>query len=171
MKTDRVIYSVFLLSVAVWCVSILLAPALRSIGGWGHDISDVLYGGFSTVCHQMESRSLHIAGQQFGVCARCSAIYFAFFAGLLLYPAVRRLGDGRVPSRTWLAVALLPMVIDVALHYSGIHASALWTRLLTGTLAGFALPFFILPTLIDAVRTMLQRSHPSVPQLSERNLS
>ena len=62
-------------SAAIWCLAILAAPLLHS---------PTLYVFFSIICHQIPSRSWHLAGEPLGVCIRCTAISFGFLAGLLL---------------------------------------------------------------------------------------
>ena len=95
---------------------------------------------------------------------RCSAIYFAFLAGVLLYPAFRTLDRPVVPRRRWLVIVAFPMLLDVAAAFLGIHESSLVTRSITGALFGFVLPFYCLPVALDAVgnRSLLHAFLPSV---------
>ena len=111
------------------------------------------------MCHQFENRSLHLDGKPLPVCARCTAIYFAFLAGVLVYPLVRRLQEPRVPSRLVVVGAVLPMVLDVVAGMLGLHDVTTPTRLATGAVFGFVIPFVILPVAIEAVRQLVLTSH------------
>ncbi len=144
------IYLLLLSGTLAWCAAIVAAPLLRSSGGVASVAASVLYQFFQPVCHQIESRSLHLFGAQLAVCMRCSAIYGGFLAGTILYPAIRSLRAPAMPSRRWLIGASLPMLIDVAAGILGLHAITPLTRTITGFLAGAALPFFVIPAVIEA---------------------
>lgn len=165
MDLSKRTYSVFLASVGLWCAAIVAAPVLHAYGSpVGKSIADALYLGFSKICHQLNERSFHVCGAEFGVCMRCSSIYFSFLAGILLYPLVRPLNTKTVPDRRWILVAVLPMAIDALLNDLGIHQSNETTRVLTGVLAGFVFAFYMLPLLIDAVQRLLhQRNYQGEP--------
>lgn len=145
--TNR-IYLVLILLVAAWCGGIFLAPALSgSVPG----VSSVLYACYEPICHQIDGRSFHLEGGKLAVCARCTSIYLGFFLALIAYPLFRKLDDRQVPSRMWILLAIIPMVIDVVLNFLGAHTSTLFTRAVSGGLFGLILPFFIVPVLIEAV--------------------
>jgi uncharacterized membrane protein len=160
MSKPLLAYLVFLAGALTWCVLIYAAPLLTHAGGsvaaWG----SVLYEGFHRVCHQYEARTLHIAGEPLGVCARCSGIYFAFLAGTLCYPLFRDLRRPVVPSRGLLVVALVPMLVDVALGFAGLHEISTATRLITGSVFGALIPFILLPVALGAV---IERTSSSFP--------
>jgi len=145
------IYIAFLSSVGLWCLIIVAAPLLEVFGGaTGRSIGDALYLGLSRVCHQIDGRSLHIFGAKFGVCVRCTSIYFSFLAGLIVYPFVRPL-DSTVPAgRGWLLLAVVPMAVDAVLNDLRVHQSGDVTRIVTGTLAGVVFAFYILPLVLEA---------------------
>ncbi|HTP13536.1 MAG TPA: DUF2085 domain-containing protein [Bacteroidota bacterium] len=103
----------------------------------------------------MDSRSLHIAGEKFGVCVRCTSIYFSFLAGVLLAPVVRRLDSKSVPRPAWIIAAILPMALDAVLNDLGILASSEVSRVITGSLAGFVFAFFIVPVFVEAITQLL----------------
>jgi uncharacterized membrane protein len=151
MSKPLLAYLVFLAGAFIWCMLILAAPLLTHAGGsvtaWG----SVLYEGFHRICHQYDTRTLHIAGEPLGVCARCSGIYFTFLAGTLCYPLVRELRRPVVPSRGLLVVAVIPMLIDVGLGFAGLHEISTTTRLITGSVFGALIPFVILPVALGAV--------------------
>jgi len=156
MNPSKRIYAAFLASVGLWCLAIIAAPLLSTYGGaTGASIADALYLGFSKICHQIDGRSLHLCGAKFGVCVRCSSIYFSFFAGLLVYPFLRRLDSRQVPDKRWLLLAIVPMAVDAFLNDAALHASDDVTRIVTGSVAGFTFAFFVLPLFIEAVRQLL----------------
>ncbi len=147
-------YLTLLFLVTLWCVALLAAPFLQS---WGSPTGGFFYEGFSKICHQMDQRSFHLAGFKLGVCARCSAIYFGFLLILLAIPFFTHLEKMRAPRLTWLGYAALPMLLDVFLNDSGILASTLMTRGITGIIFGATLPFVIVPTFLEAI-AQLRRS-------------
>jgi uncharacterized membrane protein len=151
MNPSRRVYFIFLILVVSWCSLILAAPLLQSFSGQAQSFAALLYQFFSRVCHQLAERSFQINGHPWAVCIRCSSIYGGFLFGLLLFPLLRGFVKQGVPSRAWLLLACLPMIVDVALGLSGIHESNTWTRLATGLLLGGAAPFYLLPPLFEAV--------------------
>ena len=158
MNISKRIYSIFLVSVGLWCVAIVAAPVLSTTGGESaHAIATMLYRGFSRICHQLDNRSLHILGAKFGVCVRCSAIYASFLAGILVWPFLRSMNAGDLPRISWLAVGLAPMILDAVLNDLRILASTELTRVVSGTIAGFTLSVFILPLLMEAVTLLFAR--------------
>lgn len=150
MITPRRIYAAFLACVGLWCLAIVGAPALHTLGSAGRSAADFLYLAFSHICHQLDARSLHVCGAKLGVCVRCTAIYFSFFAGLILYPFVFDLDSKKFPDTTWLLLGLGPMVIDAVLNDLGIHQSNELSRIVTGSLAGFVLALVTIPLFVEA---------------------
>jgi uncharacterized membrane protein len=141
-------YVLFLLLTGLWCGGILLAPALHSTSPAA---SSVVYSAYAPLCHQIDGRCYHLLDAKWGVCIRCSGIYFSFFFSLLVYPMFRRLSSPATPGRWWVLIAVVPMVIDVALNFTGIHPSTPLTRIITGLLFGSILPLYIVPPLLEAV--------------------
>ncbi len=156
MKNPFITYSIFLAAVFLWCGMILLAP-LASYSGFARE-ANFLYTFFSRVCHQFDSHSLHLCGEKLGVCARCSAMYFGFFLGIVVYPLFRPLSDASLPHRRWFVIAAIPMCFDVFLATFGIHPATLLTRLFTGGVFGFIIAFTIIPGLIMAVSSLSSSS-------------
>ncbi len=155
MNTVNRIYIIFVFFVMLWCGGLFAAPLLKHFGFTTS--SDELYSFFSHVCHQDHARSFHLGNEHFAVCIRCTAIYFSFLAGLFLIPLFRRLEQVSVPSPKLLLLILLPMVIDVVFHDSGIHASTTVSRMITGMLLGGALPWWVLPLSIEAWSQLISR--------------
>jgi uncharacterized membrane protein len=156
MNLSRRIYTVLLAAVGLWCAAIVAIPVLHAFGGSiGQSLADGLSLGFSRVCHQLDDRSIHVFGQKFGVCIRCTSIYFSFLAGLIVYPFIRPLDSANPPGRRWLILAVAPMVLDALLNDLGIHQSGEVSRVLTGSLAGFIFAFAVLPLFIEALKQLL----------------
>jgi uncharacterized membrane protein len=128
------------------------------LGGSWTPVGETIYMGFHRVCHQLDARSLHLFGLPLAACSRCTAIYFSFLAGMLVYPFLRPLRTPQTPSRLTFMLALAPMLIDVALALLGIHESDQITRLATGTFFGVMLPFVVLPVYLGAVHEFTSRS-------------
>ncbi len=159
MKTPSLIYLGILVAVIIWCILILLAPLASSHGY--PQTSQFLYTVFGRICHQVDSHSLHIGGEKFGVCARCSAIYFGFLLGVIAYPMIRFISNTSVSHRRWLLLAGIPICVDVFLTITGIHHATVLTRLCTGSIFGFLIAFTIVPGLSQALSSFLpsQRRH------------
>ena len=148
MESNKRVYTILLLLTALWCFGILLAPALHT----SHPVAaSIVYSAYSPVCHQIDGRCFHLFEAKWGVCSRCSAIYFSFFLSLLLYPLFRRLSSPSYPGRWWIALAVAPMVIDILLNFTGIYPNTPLTRTITGMMFGSMLPLYIVPPLLEGV--------------------
>jgi uncharacterized membrane protein len=148
MESNKRVYTTLLLLTALWCFGILLAPALHA----NHPTAaSMVYSVYSPICHQVDGRCFHLLEAKWGVCIRCSAIYFSFFLSLLFYPLIRRLSTPSYPERWWVALAVAPMIIDVVLNFMGIYPSTPLTRMITGVLFGWVLPLYIVPPLLEGV--------------------
>lgn len=137
---------------------IILAPLAQA---YGHPaIAAPIYKAFSFVCHQIPSRSFHLAGYQFGVCSRCTGLYVGFAVAALVYPLARSLQRTDTPARLWLVLATLPLLIDFALGYFSIWENTHLSRFLTGALLSSVAVFYIMPGLIELSSTIARRSGP-----------
>jgi uncharacterized membrane protein len=148
MKSSIRLYSLFTVLVSLWCIGIFAAPFLKH-AGWAQS-ADMLYSFFARVCHQDDARSFHVAAEKIGVCIRCSAIYFGFLLGLIALPLQRALKRKKNPATGFFFFAVFPMVIDVLLNATGIHASTPMTRVVTGALFGICMALFVVPIFIEA---------------------
>ncbi|MBI1808193.1 MAG: DUF2085 domain-containing protein [Ignavibacteria bacterium] len=133
----------------LWCASILLTPMIASIEDHSGSVSHVMYTFFSPICHQYDSRSLHIFGHKTPVCVRCLSIYIGFFIGVLVFPLFKNKPVLHV--HRWWAIALLPMVLDVLADLLGFHSGTLATRMATGLLFGVIAGCIMLPALTEAI--------------------
>jgi uncharacterized membrane protein len=139
--------------VFLWCAAIVTVPLAGAAGI--HSV-DGGYAFFSHVCHQFDSRTLHIAGYPMAVCARCSAIYLGFFIGVLLSPTLsRRLR--LAPGWSW-AIAVVPMLFDVGADTLGIHPSDFLTRLSSGGFFGVIAALILTPLLVMTCSHMYNHS-------------
>ena len=116
-----------------------------------------IYKTFSFVCHQIPERSFHLAGHQFGVCSRCTGLYVGFAVAALVYPLARSLQRTDTPSRLWLMLATLPLLIDFGLGYFSIWENTHLSRFLTGALLSSVAVFYIMPGLIDLCSAIVHR--------------
>jgi len=143
----------------VWCAGIFAAPLLQNAGM--HAAAGVLYEAFGRVCHQRAGRSFFCAGQQLGVCIRCTSVYLSFFASAVLFPFLVRRKWRRmerppasilemIPSQTIALICFLPMLFDVGLSIAGISVSTTITRVVSGTMLGLILPWYVIPVFLDA---------------------
>jgi uncharacterized membrane protein len=151
MRLARASYLMILGVALLWCAGILSAPVCRSVGGELSGAGDALFRFYHPVCHQMPERSIGVLDSRLGVCARCSGIYAAFLAGLLLYPFLRDLQRPVVPSRWFLLAAALPMLADALWPGPVLYEVTNLTRFATGAVFGLLLVFVILPVAIQAV--------------------
>ena len=158
MRPVHYAYAIALTATVLWCAMLVAAPYLVHVGGPWTAAGEIIYRTFHLICHQIDTRCLHIFGLPMAACSRCSSIYVAFLAGLMLYPFVRPLSSPCSPSRATLILAVAPMLVDVALAAVGVHESSTISRLLTGTLFGVMLPFVVMPVFLGAV---LEHSSPS----------
>jgi len=119
---------------------------------------------YSTVCHQMESRSLTIHGRQIAVCERCSGVYFGFLGGsltLLFFP-------GLAPrnGRMLMVMALTPLLLDVAAGLSGIHVPGPETRIATGLWFGMVAGLVLPPVAVGGMLEWSGRRSSLFPEVS-----
>ena len=134
---------------------IVVAPLAQA---HGHpEFASTIYKAFSFVCHQIPERSFHLAGHQFGVCSRCTGLYAGFAVAALVYPLARSLQRTDTPSRLWLILATLPLLIDFGLGYFSIWENTHLSRFLTGALLSSVAVFYIIPGLIDLSSAVASR--------------
>src|SRR6266849_2679255 len=135
-------------AVAIAIVALIVgAPLAQSSGHTSFALT--IYKAFSFVCHQIPERSFHIAGHQFGVCSRCTGLYSGFAVAALSYPLARSLKRTDTPSRVWLILAAVPLVVDFSLGYFSIWHNTHLSRFVTGALLSSVAVFYIMPGLIE----------------------
>ncbi len=165
-------YALYMAAMAIWCALIVAAPLL---GMAKSPLAKPLYGAFAPTCHQLNSRSLCVfpsgssvigdctesaelsysktsevavaggTGYKLPVCARDLGIYFAMLIGGIALPFFWKIESENIPNKWLLVVALIPIAIDGGTQIIGMRESTNSLRLWTGAIAGFALPFYIVP--------------------------
>lgn len=139
INIGKKVYVYILIFSLIWLMLIVLAPLIPD------NLSSFIYLFFSKVCHQDPERSFHLYENKFGVCSRCTGIYAGFLAGTILYPLKLRLDNFHPPSVLILLAACAFLLSDVFLDVSGIMTNTFLSRVLTGFVLGFVLPFYMIP--------------------------
>ncbi|MBM2841644.1 MAG: hypothetical protein HW412_2172 [Bacteroidetes bacterium] len=168
MLTPGRTYVIVLSGGLLWCALILLAPVFASLGGFLVFAGDVLYRFFHGICHQLDDRSFHIFGKPLAVCIRCLSIYAGFLAGTLVFPFVKRFVHTIFSKRAVLLWSLVPTVVDVALDALGILDSTTSSRLITGTMFGTVVVFFIIPAAQEAMHELAAGVRPFLRHESKK---
>lgn len=124
----------------------VVAPYLEHRGL--HVPARVIYLVYSTVCHQMPTRSFFIFGHKMAFCQRDTAVYGTIFAAGVLYGLLRP----RVkPLPLWAAILMaLPMAVDGTGQIFRLWESTPWSRVITGALFGLALVWLVYPYVDEA---------------------
>ena len=136
-------YNILLVATFLWCALLFLPPVAASIEASSSSISSTCYKFFSLICHQYDSRSLHVFGWKLAVCARCFGVYLGFLIGVLVVPFFYPRNFSKIIL--WLTVAVLPMMLDVLLDVVQIHVSNLITRMTTGAFFGIVAAAVLTP--------------------------
>ena len=168
METGYKIYMIFM---ALFLAPILLAPqitmASESVGQLVQDV-------YRLTCHQIDSRSIcffpatggygdcaaqgemvntgkpivvhnGLEGYKLPVCSRDIGIYvFALIGGIAMY-FMKKSNDLQTPHPIYFIIALIPVALDGGTQLIGLRESTNLLRLITGGIAGFAFPFFLVP--------------------------
>ena len=94
---------------------------------WMYKWLPIIFG-----CHCMDSRSFHIKGNKFPICARCTGELFGVIIGLVLCIFVN-------PNLILSFVILIPMVADGLLQSLTKYESNNIKRFITGALFGYGI--------------------------------
>ena len=121
------------------------------------------------VCHQISTHSFFVGGQQLPLCARCSGIYLAALASLVLLSVLRRRA-ARLPVGSMIAILGLffgAMVLDGINSTLQNFGGNFWNstnlvRLITGSLAGTSIAFFLYPVFNVSIWSREARKRESV---------
>ncbi len=136
-------YFFFLFIISFFCLLIVVAPYLMSIGQ--DFFASLIYIGFSHSCHQLPERSFFLFGYKLAVCQRCTAIYAGFLLMTLMYPLVRKVDGVKTPGKLLLVAALIPMGLDGGLQLIHVIQSNPFQRVVTGGIFGLVLPLYVIP--------------------------
>lgn len=104
----------------------------------------------SFLCHQLDSRSIHLGIYKVAICSRCFSFYLSM---LMLCGFYRYRGfPQRGISVTFFVILTLPLVIDGVTQSIGFRISTNSLRITTGTLAGIATAAVLLPALREVFK-------------------
>lgn len=156
MSTSTRLRVLIIALVVLWCAGIFVAPILKHAGK--EELANICYSFFSRVCHQDDARSFHLEGEKFGVCIRCSAIYFSFLIGLVLVLALKFSLISKSARPLVFLVAISPMLIDIVMNDLNIISSTTISRVVTGAVFGVSMSWFVAPLLVEACLQILNRT-------------
>ena len=150
-------------SFVVLILPTIVAPALLALD-WNAP-AQTIFAVYSTICHQMPSRSFFVFGEQMAFCQRQFAIHAAFFFFGMVYILFRR----RLKSLpTWLAVVYsIPIAVDGFTQLFGWRESTWELRLVTGGLFGLTVVWYVFPH-FEILMLLLSRRLQERRQLLER---
>lgn len=148
----RMIHISLILLIYFWNLLIILPPILKTEFP---DISGFLYSFFGHICHQLDSRSIHILGGKLGVCSRCWGIYSGFLIGTLITTFINF--KKTINTRNIIIIASIPILLDIALDTVIIHESNLITKVLSGFIFGLVISSAILFTLNEAIIELINK--------------
>jgi len=135
----------------VWCGLFLSVPFLLKGNLTLQKIAALIRFFFTPICHQMESRSFHLAGHALPVCARCTGIYSGFMIGILTIILAGRFWKVRHPTRSFLFFGLAISGLEAILSFLNVFSSTLLTRSITGAVLGIIIAFFVMAALNQIV--------------------
>ncbi len=142
----------------LWNLVIFITPILFANKV---EVSESLFTFFSLFCHQIFERSLCMNESmqigncslqdgfihQFPVCTRDVAFYLAMLGGGVVMMFTRKGKEKEIPNPLFLLILISPMAIDGLTQLFGLRESTNEIRLVTGFLAGIAVPFYLIPIL------------------------
>lgn len=180
--TGMAVYAIYMVGMLLLNALIFITPVLEL---QGNSAAPSIYTAFSPFCHQLTSRSLcisaqgsitdctsqngipsyshavvvhlddYILGYKFPVCSRDVAIYLAMLIGGILYPFVRKIESTEIPNKWFLVLAIIPIALDGTTQLFTLRESTNALRIITGAIAGFTIPFYLLPMLNMAAENIL----------------
>ncbi|MGH2575345.1 MAG: DUF2085 domain-containing protein, partial [Ignavibacteria bacterium] len=109
---QKVIYVIIVVITIIWCSGILIAPFWAEKNDFRGEASAFLYTFYSKSCHQISERSFHLNEYKFGVCSRCTFIYFAFLLAVIIYPLVKKLNNLDLPPLWVLFIGIGLVALD-----------------------------------------------------------
>lgn len=120
-----------------------------SDGGFGDCITDkTKVGAVNPATGRRHSVTVDgVTGYAIAVCARDAPFYTAMLIGGLVLPLFRRIEERDIPPFLYFVLALIPIGIDGTGQLIGFWESTNLSRVVTGAIAGFVVPFYLLPIL------------------------
>ncbi len=125
----------------------LLTPVLAYLGV--EPLAGQIFRAYHAICEQIPSHSFYILGHQVALCARNFSLYFAIWAGTMLFRFARR--HIHPLKWYWLVLFLLPMALDGGTQMFGWRESNVYLRVITDLLFGFGICWFALPFVQEAI--------------------
>lgn len=127
--------------------SLFAAPILKSLGYFPLFVNSI-YLFYSTLCHQMPSRSLFLLGEKIPVCVRCFGIYLGLFLALIFL--FLRKSIVNIPNKKEVILIIflvLPMAVDGFVQLLTSYQSNNPLRFITGLLFGIGIIYGFSPLL------------------------
>jgi uncharacterized membrane protein len=112
-------------------------------------------------CHQMPERCLDLGFGPMAVCARCIGLYIGGCLGLL-WTTIRNRSSR--PHPIWLAVLVIPTVLDFAAGLVGLPSLENWPRFALALPLGLLAGLYIGDALIEIVRLNAGGEIPTQPE-------
>jgi uncharacterized membrane protein len=88
-----------------------------------------------------------VKGFELAACARDNGVYFGMLIGALLLPFFKKIESTEAPQPIYLILAIIPLAIDGTGQLIGLWESTNLMRVVTGFIAGFVVPIYLLPML------------------------
>lgn len=146
----------YIIVMLIWNFLIFITPILEIKN---QALARPLFSFFSYFCHQKFERSLCLNEYlqignckitngfiyQFPVCSRDTAIYFAMLLGGFILLFMKKDEEKEMPNILYFILLILPMAIDGGTQLIGLRESTNEIRIITGFLAGIAIPFYLVP--------------------------
>ncbi len=152
---NRLPFFLILSFTALWCTGIYIAPIM-----WNENAASIFYSLYHSVCHQIPDHSFHIGGSALAVCARCTAIYTAFFLGIIALPFIKKFNFSFTSHRYFIIILASPMVVDVAASWTTGYSSTITSRVVSGGLFGFGAALLLAPIFIEGIRQLTDSKSP-----------
>ena len=140
---SKKILIIFLIFISIWCLGII-SPVI-----FHHENAFIIAKPFlnqvySTVCHQVNEKTISYEGEDLFVCSRCAGIYFGLFiVGLAAFFLRKNIKN----SFYLVLIFSLIMLLDVSFSTIGVYSYSKLAALLTGLLLSSAIFLFVLDQL------------------------
>ena len=82
---------------------------------------------------------------EFGVCSRDMPLYLMMLLAGLAYPYFRKVDNTEAPPLLFFLLAIAPLSLDGLVQYLTAYESTNPIRIITGAIAGIAVPFYAIP--------------------------
>jgi uncharacterized membrane protein len=150
LKNQKLTYTFILIFTLAWCALIVLAPVLKHYHKFEYSV--FIYTFFSEICHQMPERSFYLFGEKLAVCQRCTAIYFSFLLGVILYPISQKYFSYRNGSKLVFIIPLAVLLSDFLLGFIS-SMQNIFTILISGSIFGFSVSLIIVSGIMDTLNS------------------